>query len=123
MSTQSLMWAIENINTLTEDEALSLVQALQHKHLWVVTIWTTNDVRVTDEDGDELEWGSITQAEREALADTWEWRKGINDAQVSHTNEYTMPVIVRHEDGSFTVHGVDDEGLTYNADGTEKKDE
>lgn len=77
---------------MTDDEALSLIVAIRHAHNFVGTTFTPTDVRdnltewfAADEVGRE-----VTDADVEAILNTWEWSKGIADVLVNEGGEMLL---------------------------------
>ena len=111
------------IDGLTEDQAWQVLWALESRFDWTASVWGMRDVLVTyeaegDEDDVEYEYDAVlTDAERDAVASTWEWRKGIAQSASEHVAELNLvPSLKRHADGTFTVR-TSDEDHHYAADG------
>lgn len=69
----------DDLPEMTDEEAISLIAAIEKSHNFVVVAFTPNDVRdhlreyhFAEEDGREP-----TDAEMKAIFATWEWRKGM----------------------------------------------
>lgn len=69
------------IPEMTDDEALSFIAAIMRKHRFTGALFTPTDVRdyLNGVSFGYLPEREITDADINAMLDTWEWRKGITE--------------------------------------------
>lgn len=107
-----------NVANLTESEAFDLFHQLKAKFLWAGTITSMGDVIVYPE-GKEPWWDAggpdMTDAMREAVAETYEWYKAIDERCAEMGNDLAPRVEVK-PNGNFVVHSMSGEE-EYTADG------
>jgi hypothetical protein len=108
-----------NWSTITESEALDLYFKLRAKFDWVGSPTSMGDVPINwaDKDNDE-EPPEITAQMREAVRDTYEWRRAI-DERTSEVANSMVPSIEVLENGNFTLHCDSWHDVLHTADGNE----
>lgn len=117
---------------LTEDGAWKILFAMAHKFDWIPCVWSMGDVMMIDDDDEESGPYSasdadvpLNDAERIAVASTWEWRRGIIDYASERVADMDMiPEVKRHygpggEQTGFTVRTGYDGSVRYDMDGNE----
>jgi hypothetical protein len=111
-----------NIDGLTESEGFDLFHRLKAKFDWTGTVTGMGDVIVYNE-GESAWWSEdgpeLTDAMREAVRDTYTWRKGIEERTAEIGNEL-VPKVQVLSDGNFIVNDCGFE-QKFSADGEEVK--
>lgn len=110
-----------NLERMTEGEAFDLFFKLRAKFDWCGSITSMGDV-VVYRQGEEPHWSGngpeMTDAMREVVRSTWEWRKGIEERCAEIGNELA-PSIEVLPDGSFLIHCETYGEQRYTSDGEE----
>lgn len=98
----------QQVAEMTEDEAFTTLYRMTKRFRWVVAAWSLTDLEPEGDDEDGGDTAELTEAMMEAVADTWEWRKGMGDRAAEYGSQ-VCPVVRVRKDGSFTVVGIDEE--------------
>jgi hypothetical protein len=100
----------QQVAEMTEEEAFTTLYRMTKRFRWVVAAWSLADLEPEADDDDEDGGDTIelNSAMMDAVADTWEWRKGMGDRAAEHGSQ-VCPVVRVRKDGSFTVVGIDEE--------------
>ena len=105
MKTNELKSLTEN---LSEEQARKLVTMLAKKHNWLASVFSLSDLRALGPSGGEV---PLTSVEKKVVANTAEWRDGLEDSMLCH-----LPDVFRQGNGEFGVL-TDGDMFYYDADG------
>jgi len=96
-----------NLESLTESEAFDLYFKLRAKFDWCGSPTSMGDVPINwaDKDNNE-EPPEMTEQMREAVRETYEWRRAIDD-RTSEVANSMVPSIEVRENGDFILHTED----------------
>lgn len=105
-----------NLEQLRESEAFDLYFKLRARFDWVGTPTSMGDVPINwaDKDNDE-EPPAITGAMREAVRETYEWRRAIDD-RTSELANSMVPSIEVLENGDFILHTESSHDVLFTAE-------